>query len=115
MYFAFLDLEKAYDRVDRDAMWNVLRLYGIGGRLLRGVRSLYVASKACDRNRNMFFGPKAQRWDQQGHSAPKERKKKTGKTEQEKKHPTKLVKAATCCLLSPLTTTTGWILRGSLC
>ena len=32
--FAFLDLEKAYDRVDRDAMWNVLRLNGIGGRLL---------------------------------------------------------------------------------
>ena len=28
-------------RVDRDAMWNVLRSYGIGGRLLRGVRSLY--------------------------------------------------------------------------
>ena len=26
MYFAFLDLEKAYDRVARDAMWNVLRL-----------------------------------------------------------------------------------------
>ena len=37
MYFAFLDLEKVYDRVDRDAMWNVLRLYGIGGRLLLGV------------------------------------------------------------------------------
>ena len=34
MYFAFLDLEKTYDRVDRDAMWNVLRLYRIGGRLL---------------------------------------------------------------------------------
>ena len=46
MYFAFLDLEKAYDRVHRDAMWNVLRLYGIGGRLLRGVKSLYVGSKA---------------------------------------------------------------------
>ena len=26
VYFAFLDLEKVYDRVDRDAMWNVLRL-----------------------------------------------------------------------------------------
>ena len=49
MYFAFLDLEKAYDRVDRDAMWNVLRLYGIGGRLLRGVKSFYVGSKACVR------------------------------------------------------------------
>ena len=49
VYFAFLDLEKAYDRVDRDAMWNVLRLYRIGGRLLRGVKSLYVGSKACVR------------------------------------------------------------------
>ena len=27
VYFALLDLEKAYDRVDRDAMWNVVRLY----------------------------------------------------------------------------------------
>ena len=25
VYFAFLDPEKAYDGVDRDAMWNVLR------------------------------------------------------------------------------------------
>ena len=49
VYFAFLDLEKAYDRVDRDAMWNVLRLYGIGGRLLRGVKSFYIGSKACVR------------------------------------------------------------------
>ena len=30
-------------------MWNVLRLYGIGGRLLRGVKSLYVGSKVCVR------------------------------------------------------------------
>ena len=49
VYFAFLDLEKKYSRVDRDAMWNVLRLYGIGGRLLQGVKSLYVRSKACVR------------------------------------------------------------------
>ena len=47
VYFAFLDLEKAYDRINRDAMWKVLRLYGIGGRLLRGVKSLYVGSKTC--------------------------------------------------------------------
>ena len=32
-------------RVDRNAMWNVLRLYGTGGRLLQGVESLYVGSK----------------------------------------------------------------------
>ena len=29
-------------------------------------------------------------------------------------NPTKLVKGAVCCLLAPLTTTTGWILRESL-
>ena len=30
-------------------LFMILRLYGIGGRLLRGVRSLYVGSKACVR------------------------------------------------------------------
>ena len=49
VYFAFLDLEKAYDRVDREAMWSVLRMYGIGGRLLRAVESLYSNSRACVR------------------------------------------------------------------
>ena len=29
-----------------DAVWNVLRSYGIGGRLLRGAKSLYLGSKA---------------------------------------------------------------------
>ena len=49
VYFAFLGLEKVYDRVDRDAMWNILGLYGFGGRLLRGVKSMYAGSKACVR------------------------------------------------------------------
>ena len=31
MHFAFMDLEKAYNKVDRDAMWNVLRLYEVNG------------------------------------------------------------------------------------
>ena len=37
MVWAFMDLEKAYDRVDRSALWKVLCIYGVGGRLLRGV------------------------------------------------------------------------------
>ena len=32
VYFAFLNLEKAYDGVDRDAMGNVLRIYEIDKR-----------------------------------------------------------------------------------
>ena len=50
VYWAFMDLEKAYDRVDREAMWQVLRVYGVGGRLLRAVQSFYVESRACVRN-----------------------------------------------------------------
>ena len=43
----FYNLEKAYDRIDRDSLWNVLRLYGRGGRLLNGVKSFNVNSRAC--------------------------------------------------------------------
>ncbi len=31
LYAAFMDLEKAYDRVDREALWSVLKIYGVGG------------------------------------------------------------------------------------
>ncbi len=32
-----MDLEKAYDRVDREALWNVLKIYGEGGQLVKGI------------------------------------------------------------------------------
>ena len=35
--------------MDRDALWQVLRLYVVGGKLLKAVQSLYVASRACVR------------------------------------------------------------------
>ena len=44
-----MDLEKAYDRVDSDAMWRVLGMYGINGQLLKAVQSLYEKSEACVR------------------------------------------------------------------
>ena len=47
LYIAFMDLEKAYDRVDRTALWKVLEIYGVGGRLLQAVKSFYENSRAC--------------------------------------------------------------------
>ena len=49
VFWAFMDLEKAYDKVDREALWRVLRLYGVGGKLLKAVQSFYVDSRACVR------------------------------------------------------------------
>ena len=46
VYTAFIDLEKAYDRVPRDLLWSVLKEYGISGRLLVVIRSLYNDCKS---------------------------------------------------------------------
>lgn len=38
-------VEKAYDTVDREMLWQVLKSYGIDRRLDRAVRSLYVTAR----------------------------------------------------------------------
>ena len=40
----FIDLEKEYDRVNREALWQVLRMYNLGDKLLGGIKSMYVDS-----------------------------------------------------------------------
>ena len=44
-----MDLEKAYDTIDQHGMWLMLRVYGVGGKLLKAVQSFYVDSRACVR------------------------------------------------------------------
>ncbi len=34
LYAAFMDLENVYDKVDWLALWEVLKIYGVGGKLL---------------------------------------------------------------------------------
>ena len=46
LYVGYMDLEKAYDRIDREGLWECLRMYGIGGRLLEAVKSFYRGSTA---------------------------------------------------------------------
>lgn len=46
---AFMDLKEAYDRAVRDTMWKVLRIYDVGVKLLKAVRSFHQGSMACVR------------------------------------------------------------------
>ena len=41
-----MDLEKAYDRVNMEAIWQALRMYGMGGKLLNCIKRMYVNSLA---------------------------------------------------------------------
>ena len=43
-----MDLE-VYDRINEEALWQVLRLYNVGGKLLSGINSMYTDSLACIR------------------------------------------------------------------
>ncbi len=42
-----MDLEKAYDRDDREALWSVLKIYGVGGQLLKGIQTFYIEWIEC--------------------------------------------------------------------
>ena len=51
VFWAFMDFEKAYDTIDQHGMWQMLRVNGVGGKLLIAVQSFYVDSRACVRVR----------------------------------------------------------------
>ena len=42
-------LRKTYDTNDRHVLWQMLRVYGVGGNLLKAVQSFYIDSSACAR------------------------------------------------------------------
>jgi hypothetical protein len=47
VFVAFMDFEKAYDRVDRQTMREVLMMYGAGGKILVAIKSMYEESMVC--------------------------------------------------------------------
>ena len=49
VFWAVMDLEKAYDTIDRNGMWQMLRVYGVGGKLLKAVKRFSIDIRACGR------------------------------------------------------------------
>ena len=48
-YVGFIGLEKAYYVVNRAALWQMLRMYDVGVKLLSRIKNMYVDSSACVR------------------------------------------------------------------
>ena len=42
VFWAFIDLEMAYDTIDRHCMWQMLRGNGVGGKLLKAMQNFYI-------------------------------------------------------------------------
>ena len=51
-----MDLEKAFDTIDRPGMQQMLRMYGVGCKLLKAVQRFYIDSMACVRVGNDVSG-----------------------------------------------------------
>ena len=47
MYVGIMHLGKVCDMVSGEASWQVLRMYDVGGKLLGGIKSMYVDNLAC--------------------------------------------------------------------
>lgn len=47
LYAVHMDLENAYDKVDRQALWNVLKMYGVRGKLMEGIKVFYRETNVC--------------------------------------------------------------------
>ena len=45
----FIDLENVYDSINKEALWQMLRMYDVEGKLLSEIKSMYVDSSACVR------------------------------------------------------------------
>ncbi len=54
LFSAFMDFEKAYNRVDREALWSVLKIFGVARQLLKGKQAFYREGNGCVRMEGKF-------------------------------------------------------------
>ncbi|CAK1581959.1 unnamed protein product [Parnassius mnemosyne] len=55
VFCALMDLEKAYDRVNRNVLWQTLNSFGLSAGLIQALRSLYRDSSACVRINGVYL------------------------------------------------------------
>lgn len=54
LYCGFIDFKKAFDTVERFKLWQKLDMYGIRGKFLNVIRSMYDDKKSCIKTTRML-------------------------------------------------------------
>jgi hypothetical protein len=54
LYIAFVDFRKAFDSVNRNILWHVLRKVGVHGKLYNALRGIYDSVIACVREKGYY-------------------------------------------------------------
>jgi hypothetical protein len=49
LYLCFVDLQKAYDTVDRELLWSILAKYGVPNKMVAIIRGFHSGMRACVR------------------------------------------------------------------
>lgn len=53
LYMAFIDLKAAFDSVDRQSLWKILKVIGVPDKICRLFKALYDTSESCVRVNNI--------------------------------------------------------------
>ena len=49
MMYTFIDLQKAYDTINREALWAVLERYSLPPKIIALIKAMHASSSACVR------------------------------------------------------------------
>ena len=56
LYICFIDYQKAFDTINRSALWGKIVENGINGKLLRVIYNMYESAKSCVKQQTMISG-----------------------------------------------------------
>ena len=56
LYCCFIDYQKAFDTINRSALWGKLILNGINGKILQVIYNMYETAKSCVKQQSMISG-----------------------------------------------------------
>ena len=55
LYINFVDFQKAFDSVDRDSLWHILRAYDVPQKIVKLIQSFYEAVSCSVENSDISF------------------------------------------------------------